>query len=128
MDLSFLSRADQVTLQLELAKTAFEEAKAKLDLAKQAYDALLAEADEHGIPKAKLKKLTEDRVQALLDSGILASFGAGESKAAIEPKRERPKKTTKKSEGDLAAESELADDEKFSGKNAREESAPVMNA
>ena len=65
MDLTFLSQADGVTLKLELAKAALETAKNNFETAKQAYDELLAQADGHGIPKAKLKKLTEDRMLAL---------------------------------------------------------------
>lgn len=106
MDLTFLSQADSVTLKLELAKAALETAKNNLEIAKQSYDDLLAQADAHGIPKAKLKKLTEDRVHALLESGILATMGSGETHKLLgEVKRERPRKTTKKSEDGLAPES-----------------------
>jgi uncharacterized protein (DUF2126 family) len=81
MDLNFLSQADNVALKYELAKAALETAKGNLEAAKQAYDDLLAQADTHGIPKAKLKKLTEDRVQALLEAGLVPA-GKAEGKAA----------------------------------------------
>jgi hypothetical protein len=90
MDLTFLAQADQVTLKLELAKSALEAAKAAFDQAKQAYDDLLNQTDTHGIPKAKLKKLTEDRVQALFENGLV-SVTRAEAKPA-ESKRPRKAK------------------------------------
>lgn len=105
MDITFLSQADSVTLKLELAKAALETAKNNLETAKQAYDDLLGQADAHGIPKAKLKKLTEDRAQVLFESGILATMGFGDTQRPLaEVKRDRPRKTTKKSESELATE------------------------
>lgn len=70
MNFEFLAEADAATLQFEKAKRALETAKADLELARKTYDEVLARADEMGIAKAKLKKLTEERVQALLDSGL----------------------------------------------------------
>lgn len=89
MDLTFLAQADQVTLKLELAKSALEVAKTAFEQAKQAYEDLLNQADTHGIPKAKLKKLTEDRVQALFENGLVNATRA-ESKPA-EKKARKPK-------------------------------------
>jgi hypothetical protein len=107
MDLSFLAQADTVTLKLELAKNSFDAAKASLEAAKEEYDALLAQADTHGIPRAKLKKLTEDRVAALFEAGLL--------NARVESKPSEPRKkkikTEEKLEADLAPsmpESEFA--------------------
>jgi len=98
MDLTFLAQADQVTLKLELAKSALDAAKAAFDQAKLAYDELLTQADTHGIPKAKLKKLTEDRVQALFENGLVSATRA-EAKPA-EPRR--PRKA--KAEAEVAGE------------------------
>ena len=105
MDLAFLSQADSVALKLELAKTALETAKSNLETAKQAFDDLLLQADGYGIPKAKLKKLLEDRVQTLFESGILPTMESGDShKPLAEVKRERPRKAAKKPESELATE------------------------
>jgi len=98
MDFSFLAQADHVTLQFEKAKRALETAKADLDLAKKAYDELLAQADERGIPKAKLKKLTEDRVAALFDAGLLDFREEPTPKAAKVSKPKAPKVPKKKDE------------------------------
>lgn len=87
MDITFLAQADAVTLQLEKAKRALEAAKADLETAKKNYDELLAQADDMGIPKAKLKKLTEDRIQMLFDSGLMDFVPSSkEAKAARKPK------------------------------------------
>lgn len=91
MDLDFLSQADNANLKLELAKMALETAKANLEAAKQTYEDVLAKADDHGIPRAKLKKLAEDRVQALIDSGLV-NANARNDGARAEAKKERPKK------------------------------------
>lgn len=93
MDLDFLAKADRVTLNLELAKKAIETAKAEFENAKRAYDELFSQAEAHGIPKAKLKKLTEERVQALLESGVIQKERLGN-----EPKREKPAKKKAKAE------------------------------
>ena len=92
MDLSLLNQADAATLQLERAKRALDAAKLDLDAAKKAYEEVLAQADEHGIPKAKLKKLAEDRVSALLDSGLLDGDGGARNASAAKPKSAKPKK------------------------------------
>jgi hypothetical protein len=71
MDFAFLSQADHVTLQLELARAALEVARAHFETAKAAHEELLAQAESRGIPRAKLKKLAEDRVQGLLEAGLV---------------------------------------------------------
>ncbi len=91
MDLEFLSQADQVTLKLEVAKRALETAKTELENAKRAYDELFAQAEHHGFAKAKLKKVTEERIQSLIDSGMIAA-----DVSVTEERRERPVKKSKK--------------------------------
>lgn len=95
LDLEFIKQADTVTLNLEKAKRALEAAKEELDQAKTAYDEVFAQSDEHGIPKAKLRKLTEDRVQAMIDAGLLEMSSGSRSPAAA-TKIEKPKKTKKR--------------------------------
>ena len=90
MDITFLGQADSVALQFERAKRALEAAKNELENAKRAYDEVLAQADDHGIPKAKLKKLTEDRVSQLLESGLV-DFGAAPAAKAKATKTDKPK-------------------------------------
>lgn len=98
MDINFLNQADSVALQFERARRALEAAKTELEGAKKAYDDVLAQADEHGIPKAKLKKLTEDRVAQLLESGLV-DFGPA---ASARPKSDKAKPKADKSKAKKA--------------------------
>lgn len=88
MDLSFLSEAEAVMLEMEKAKRGLEAAKANFENAKRNYDDLLTKADEVGVPKAKLKKLLEDRIAMLFESGIMDFLEAqGESSAVKKPRK-----------------------------------------
>jgi DNA invertase Pin-like site-specific DNA recombinase len=97
MDLDFLAQADSVTLKLELAKQAIEAAKIEFEICKKAYDELFAKAEERGMPKGKLKKLTEERIQALFDSGMVSR----PSPAGATPIRKTAKGKAKKSAVDV---------------------------
>ncbi len=94
MDLELLKQADEVTLQLEIARRSLDLAKLKLDAAKQFYDDVFSKCDEAGIPKAKLKKLAEERVQALFEAGMI-DLEKMETQAPTS-KVEKPKKAKKK--------------------------------
>lgn len=123
MDLSFLSQADTVTIKYELAKAAVETARANLETAKQAYDDLLAQADSYGIPKAKLKKLTEDRVQALLDSGLLSGVKAEGGSRPVEGKRGR-----KASRGDATSAEATVETKANAGTEEESESLNALDS
>lgn len=127
MDLSFLAQADNVTLKLELARSSLESAKNQFDAAKQAYDELLAQADNHGIPKAKLKKLTEDRVQALIESGLISGSTKleGAPRPGAEAKRGKKAKPGAESEPTLEKAEEI-DDREFQGGGAEERAEVLM--
>ncbi len=71
MDLKFLADADAVALRFEQAKRAVDHAKAAMEEAKAAYDGMLSRADEIGISRSKIKKLTDERIASLIESGIL---------------------------------------------------------
>ena len=94
--ISFLSEADSAALRLEGARRELETAKLNLEQAKLAYDSVVAKADELGIPRAKLKRLTDERLASLIDTG-LAGLPASQSSAprAVDTKADRPKKTSK---------------------------------
>lgn len=70
--LDILKQADEATLCLEIAKKKLELAKLKLDQAKLQYEDVFSRCDQAGISRAKLKKLTEERVLALFESGVIA--------------------------------------------------------
>jgi hypothetical protein len=109
MDLSFLSQADAVMLEMEKAKRALDAAKADFENAKRSYDELLARADEVGVPKAKLKKLVEDRIALLFESGLLDFLEKrNDPQAAKKPRK--PKRTqTPETEEPTAEATEKSD-------------------
>lgn len=84
LDFEFLSQADEVTLKLEKAKRALDLAKQELESAKQDYEQLFSQAEEHGFQRARLKKMTEERAQAILEF------------IATPAKTDKPKKAKKK--------------------------------
>ncbi len=59
-------------MAFEASKTAVEFAKEDYERAKKTFDQVIAQADELGIPRAKLRKLVEERSAALLASGLLS--------------------------------------------------------
>lgn len=122
MDLNFLAQADTVTLQFEKAKRALESAKADLELAKKSYEEMLAQADERGIPKAKLKKLTEDRVAALFDAGLLDFRDDGAPKPVKVAKPKAPKAAAPKKKQD-EEEDRIPTDEELEALIASDEQA-----
>lgn len=56
---------------VEAAKQALEAAKERFELARSTFDQSIAKADDIGIPRAKLKKLIEERTSAFLGSGLI---------------------------------------------------------
>src|SRR3546814_10245587 len=56
--------------ELEIARQAADAAKQVLDSTKGAYDDVLSKADDAGVPKAKLRKLVDERLRALIDAGL----------------------------------------------------------
>ena len=104
MDLMFLAEADALTLKLEKARWTFEMARQELESLKRAHDELMSRAEEHGIPKAKLKKLTEERVQLLVETGLLEKAEAPTREA--KPKKAKTAKAPSVTEADTSEESE----------------------
>lgn len=111
MHFTFLAQADQATLQLELARRALEKARADLETAKQAYDEMLKAADEQGVNRAKLKKLSDERVQALIESGMLEDELGPKKEKTDKPKRpsKKQKATLSEAEASFSSEAEAAD-------------------
>lgn len=68
--ITFLAEADEAALRLERARRELEAAKANLEAAKQSHDAIIARADDMGMTRAKLKRLTEERLASLIDTGL----------------------------------------------------------
>lgn len=89
--MKFLAEADGAALRLERARRAMDVAKTQLENAKQAYDEILARSDEMGISRAKLKKVTDERIAALIESGMVEFEKAGNEPRLTDGKVEKPK-------------------------------------
>ena len=108
MDITFLNQADTVTLNLELTKRALETAKTEFDLAKQAFDDLMNQADIQGISKNKFKLFMEERVKALVESGLLTSALRTSLTTASHPEVKRTRKIKKGTELETAENSDVS--------------------
>ena len=98
--LRLIHETDLASIEMERAKDAVEAAKAALEVAKEKYEGArsqyeqtVAQADEIGIPRAKLKKLIEERTNSLMSSGLLGTAGDEKSKAPRSAKAPKKSKT-----------------------------------
>lgn len=96
--MKLIQDADMAAVDLEKARTQVEVAKQNLESAKDSHDQarsfldeILAQADEIGVPRAKIKKLIEERTQALMASGLIPT--AIESRPPIPKTPRAPKKS-----------------------------------
>ncbi len=76
MDFNFFSQADHAGFELEKARRSLELAKQQLESAKQTFEDVMNRAEENGISKPKLRKLVDERVGLLFESGLAESSGA----------------------------------------------------
>jgi hypothetical protein len=88
---------------LDLAKIAVEQAKERFDLTKSFFDEVIARAEESGIPKAKFKKLVEERVAGLWNSGLVVQTEERSFKAVKIPRPPKKSKEAVKSDAILDA-------------------------
>jgi hypothetical protein len=56
---------------VEAAKLALEAAKERFDQTRSQFDLTVAKADEIGVPRAKFKKMIEERTSAFFGSGLV---------------------------------------------------------
>jgi hypothetical protein len=82
---------------LEHAKKTVEQAKERFDLTKNYFEQVIARADEAGIPRAKFRKLVEERVAGLWNSGLM---NQSDDKAAKPAKASRPPKKVREAATD----------------------------
>lgn len=74
VDVAFLA-TEKARLGIEAAKVALELAKQDAEAARLRLEDSLTKAEEAGFPRAKLRKLAEERATALLSSGLLKNDG-----------------------------------------------------
>lgn len=93
---------------LEHAKKAVEQAKERYELTKNYFEQAISRADEAGIPRAKFKKLIEERVAGLWNSGLINQSEDKAIKAAKPPRAAKKAKdeAIEISEADLAPSNE----------------------
>ncbi|MBC7464885.1 MAG: hypothetical protein H7256_02745 [Bdellovibrio sp.] len=97
--MKLIQDADVAAVDLEKARGQVETAKQSLETAKELHeqarlflDEILSRAEVIGIPRAKIKKLVEERTQILVASGLMPA--AGEARVAA-PKTAKVSKKTK---------------------------------
>ena len=103
---------------LDLAKISVEQAKERFDLTKNFFEQVIARAEEAGIARAKFKKLVEERVAGLWNSGLM---NQGEERLAkpSKPRLTKKSKVSGKDDRDSAVnvgsenEASTSDDESF---------------
>jgi hypothetical protein len=78
---------------LDLAKSSVEQAKERYELTKNYFEQVIARADEAGIPRAKFKKLVEERIAGLWNSGLI-EIGTEKQPKAAKPARPAKKNKT----------------------------------
>ncbi len=110
---------ERTRMGVESAKAALEMAKSDFDHAKSHFDSVISKADSLGVPRAKLKKIIEERTAVLSASGLL-SVPANKSTAQspfASPKK-APKTKSKK-----ADESADTEESSFDGNSEAEEAS-----
>lgn len=126
--LEYLAKVDYAAVQFEQTKRELESAKANFERSKQAYEEVLMQAEALGLAKAKLKRVAEERVNALLESGLI-DFNKDNSlnpkKPTNDSKAERGLKAKKKGRAmDLDENSLEPSKNNFDGDVEDEESNP----
>jgi hypothetical protein len=97
--LEYLAKVDLAAVQFERAKREMEVAKMNFDRSKQTYEEVLTQAEALGLSKAKLKRVAEERVAALLESGLIDLGKESHpvtKKATVEGKTDKVAKSKKK--------------------------------
>jgi hypothetical protein len=95
---------------IEAAKAALENAKQESEAARVRLEDALCRAEEAGLPRAKVRKVAEERANALLVSGLLRDEATPAEK--IPPKTPKAPRRAKSVEAEVKPKSEIewADD------------------
>lgn len=126
--LEYLAKVDFAAVQFEKAKREMESAKVNFERSKQAYEEVLTQAEALGLAKAKLKRVAEERVTALLEIGLI-DFSKDNSvntkKTTNDSKGDKGLKAKKKGRSMELDENSLEPSKnKFDGEFENEESNP----
>lgn len=77
---------EKARAQVEAAKLSLETAKDQQEQARVALDEIVNRADEFGVPRAKVKKLIEERTQSLMASGLIPTTAEIRASAGVKPR------------------------------------------
>jgi hypothetical protein len=112
--LKVLQSGDLAGLELEKARAAvdvaratLEESRVKFEFSKQAFEDVVQAAEEAGLPRAKFKKLIEERTAGLWTSGLVGDIVAGTPRAAKTARA--PKKKSEEVATESFSEADLID-------------------
>jgi hypothetical protein len=64
-------KMERAKITIDAAKDTWEKAKEEYEDAKKNFEKVLFKADEMAIPRQRIRKLIEDRTQALVASGLI---------------------------------------------------------
>ncbi len=99
---------ERAKIAVEVAKDSWEKAKEEYEDARKAFEKVLFKADEMAIPRQRIRKLIDDRTQALVASGLIesearASLARTSAKASKKPKTTNAVKKTESGNEKTAA-------------------------
>lgn len=99
--IKLIQEADAAAIEFEKARTFVEIAKQNLESAKEAHeharsflDEIVSRADDLGVPRAKIKKLIEERTQALIASGLFPTSNEVRASTSKPPRASKKAKVT----------------------------------
>lgn len=106
--LECLSKIDVAAVQFEKAKREVENAKLNFERSKQAYEEVLSQAESLGLSKSKLKKVAEERLNALLENGLIDIGKTAEVKAekAVKMKKRERASDSEENNKDIEKDAE----------------------
>jgi multidrug resistance efflux pump len=125
--------ADFAHIEMENARSAVEAAKAQLEAAKEnfesskfAFDQVIARADEVGVPRAKLRKLVEERAAVLAASGLISTPVNPSANRTPKPPKP-PKKKASKAVEESGESGESGESDFDASSTAHEEAVEYAN-
>lgn len=89
---------------VDAARLALDEARTKFEFAKQAFEDVMEAAEESGLPRAKFKKLIEERTAGLWTSGLVTPDAGSLSTSAKSARAPRKKKSDEATANEIIVE------------------------
>jgi hypothetical protein len=108
---------EKARAQVEAAKLSLETAKEQQEQARAVLDDIVNRADEFGVPRAKVKKLIEERTQTLMASGLIPTTAEIRASAGVKPRAVKKVKIVSEAteKEDFVPNTEMGDSPEISG-------------